>query len=46
MLLKVAVPTVTVLAVIITLGLSGTQSNTSITKTSKQLVKWYGDIIT
>ena len=33
-------------AVITTLGPSGTQSNTSITKTSKQLVEQYRDIIT
>ena len=46
MLLKVAVSAATVPAVITTLGLSSTQSNTSIAKTSKQLVKWYKDIIT
>ena len=46
MLLKAAVPAATVLAVIITLGLLGTQGNTSIAKTSKQLVKWYREIIT
>ena len=39
MLLKAAVPTVMELAVIITLGPLGTQSNTNIAKTSKQLVK-------
>ena len=33
-------------AVITTLGLSGTQGNTSIAETSKQLVEWYRDIIT
>ena len=44
--LKAAVPTVTELAVIITSGLSGTQGNTSIAKTSKQSVEWYRDIIT
>ena len=46
MLLKAAVSTATVPAVIITLGLLGTQNNTSIAKTSKQLVEWYRDIIT
>ena len=35
-----------VLAVTTTLGLLSTQSNTSITKTSKQLIEWYRDIIT
>ena len=35
MLLKAAVPTVIVPAVIITLGPSGTQGNTNIAKTSK-----------
>ena len=43
---KAVVPAVTVLAVITTSGLSGTQSNTSMAKTSKQLVEWYKDIIT
>ena len=46
MLLKAVVPTATKPAVIITSGLSGTQSNTSIAKTSKQLVEWYRDMIT
>ena len=46
MLLKVVVPTAMVLVEIITSGLLGTQSNTSIAKTSKQLVEWYRDIIT
>ena len=42
-----AILTVNVLAVIVTiLGLSGTQSNTSIAKLSKQSVKWYKEIIT
>ena len=41
MTLIVAVP-----AAITTLGLSGTQGNTNIAKTSKQLVEWYKDIIT
>ena len=36
---KVAVPAATVPAAITTLGLLGTQSNTSIAKTSKQLVE-------
>ena len=31
---------------IITLGPLGTQSDTNIAKTSKQLVEWYRDIIT
>ena len=35
MLLKAAVPTAIVPAAIITLGLSGTQSNTNIAKTSE-----------
>ena len=34
------------LVVITTLGPSGTQGNTNIAKTSKQLVEWYRDIIT
>ena len=34
------------LAVITTSGLLGTQGNTNITKTSKQWVEWYRDIIT
>ena len=46
MLLKAVVPAVTVLVAIITLGPLGAQDNTSIAKTSKQLVKWYKDIIT
>ena len=44
--LKVAVLTATVLAVIITSGLLGTQGNTSMAKTSKQLVEQYRGIIT
>ena len=44
--LKAAVPTATVPAEITTSGLLGTQGNTNIAKTSKQLVKWYKDIIT
>ena len=39
MLLKVTVPAVTVLAETTTSGLLGTQGNTSIAKTSKQLVE-------
>ena len=35
-----------VLVVTTTLELLGTQNNTSIVKTSKQLVKWYKNIIT
>ena len=46
MLLKAAVFTAIVLAVITTSGPLGTQNNTSIAKTSKQLVKWYREIIT
>ena len=34
-----------VLAVITTLGPLGMQDNTSMAKTSKQLVEWYKDII-
>ena len=45
-LLKATVPAATVLAEITALGLLGTQGNTSIAKTSKQLVEWYKDIIT
>ena len=45
MLLKVAVPTAIMPAEIIILGPSGTQSNTNIAKTSKQLIQWYKDII-
>ena len=33
-------------ATVTTLGPLGTQSNTSITELSKQLVKWYREIIT
>ena len=46
MLLKAVVPAATVLVVIITLKPLGTQSDTSIIKTSKQLVEWYKKIIT
>ena len=46
MLLKAVVSTAMEPAAIITLGLSGTQGNTNIAKTSKQLVKWYKNIIT
>ena len=46
MLPKVAVPAAIVPAVIIILGPSGTQSDTSMVKTSKQSVKWYRDMIT
>ena len=46
MLLKAVVPVATVPAKIITLGLLGTQGDTSIAKTSKQLIEWYRDIIT
>ena len=44
--LKAVVPTTTVPVKTITLGLLGIQSDTSIAKTSKQLVEWYKDIIT
>ena len=43
--LKVAV-VIMVLAAITTLGPSGTQGDTNIAKTSKQLVEWYREIIT
>ena len=46
MLPKVAVLAATVLAEITTSGLLGTQSDINITKTSKQLIKWYRNIIT
>ena len=46
MLLKAVVPAVMVLVVTTTLGPLGTQSDTSMAKTSKQLVEWYRDIIT
>ena len=35
-----------ILVIVIILGLLGTQGDTSITKLSKQLVKWYKEIIT
>ena len=44
--LKAAVPVVIVLVITTTSGLLGTQSNTSIAKTSKKLIEWYRDIIT
>ena len=40
--LVVSIPAATVTM----LGLLGTQSNTNIVKLSKQLVKWYREIIT
>ena len=40
------VPAATELAVITTLGPSGTQGDTSMAETSKQLVEWYRDMIT
>ena len=46
MLLKAAVPAAIVLAVITTSEPSGTQGNTSMAETSKQLVEWYREIIT
>ena len=44
--LKAAVPAVMEPAVTTTLGPLGTQGDTSIAKTSKQLIEWYRDIIT
>ena len=42
-----AVLVVSVLAaIVIILGLLGTQGNTSMAKLSKQLVKWYREMIT
>ena len=41
-----AVLVVNTLATVMILGPLGTQSNTSIAKLSKQLVKWYKEIIT
>ena len=41
-----AVPAVNILAIVTTLRLLGTQGNTSIAKSSKQLVEWYKEIIT
>ena len=42
-----AVPAANVLAVTVTIsGLSGTQGDTSMAKSSKQLVEWYKEIIT
>ena len=41
-----AVLVVNILAIVTILGLLGTQGNTSIAKLSKQLVKWYKEIIT
>ena len=46
MLPKAVVPAATVPAVTTTSGPSGTQGNTNIAKTNKQLIKWYRDIIT
>ena len=46
MLLKAAVPVAIVPAVTTTSGPLGTQGDTSIAKTSKQLIEWYKDIIT
>ena len=43
---KVVVPAAIVPAKTTTSGLLGTQGNTSIAETSKQLVEWYRDIIT
>ena len=41
MLLKAVLAAQVLAATITTLGLSNTQSNTSIAKSSEQLVKWY-----
>ena len=41
-----AVPTANILVIVIILGLLGTQGNTNIAKSSKQLIKWYKKIIT
>ena len=41
-----AVLAINMLAIVIILRPLGTQSNTNIVKLSKQLVKWYGEIIT
>ena len=46
MLPKAAIPAATVLAATTTSGLLGTQGNTSMAKTSKQLVEQYKEIIT
>ena len=46
MLPKAAVPAVMVPVEITTSRLLSTQGNTSIAKTSKQLIEWYKDIIT
>ena len=46
MLLKAAVPAVIVPVAITTSGPLGTQDNTNMAKTSKQLVEWYREIIT
>ena len=40
------VPAVNIPVIVIILGLLGTQNNTSIVKSSKQLIKWYKEIIT
>ena len=41
-----AVLVVNTLAIVIILGLLGTQSDTNITKLNKQSVEWYREIIT
>ena len=41
-----AVLAANILATVIILGPSGTQSNTNMAKLSKQLIKWYKKIIT
>ena len=40
-----AVPIVNILATVISLGLLGTQSDTSIVELNKQSVEWYREII-
>ena len=45
MLLKAVLVAQVLAATVITLGLSNTQGNTSIAKSSKQLVEWYREII-
>ena len=46
MLLKVVLVTNMLAVIVMTLGPSGIQNNTSIAKLSKQLVEWYREMIT
>ena len=46
MLLKAVLAAQVLVATVITLGLLNIQGNISIAKSSKQLVKWYKEIIT